>query len=173
MAVRAKKKKKNFLRQLEKIGISLPERTLRRWRSNKDLTGAVYKSEKDSGKPATFLDDQLLLIVGNILALNLDRKQVGLREVQNLFLEHFGKTVSPAFVSKFLKKEGFSSKTAGINKPGYQLQVKDVVASFRSFIDQVRQDKVFDHPSHSICSVDFTFTSHRTSAQKSFVVREG
>jgi hypothetical protein len=68
----------------------------------------------------------------------------------------------------YLRQSGFSWQKMGSAKGGYKMS-KDVQATLAwEWVQDMRRQGVFKFPPSQICSVDFTFTSHRTDSERTF-----
>ena len=150
---------------LENAGCPIPRTTLRTWELKIESGRDALISEPRPGACRCLEDWQIRLVVGYVLHQNEQLQKVNAEKVQKFIHVRFGMKLSRGTVGKYLKESGFSSrvmktKTSGFKKTSTQL-AEEVV----DFIKTQRKAKTMEGLKTSI---DFTFTSHRTTRHFSY-----
>ena len=85
--------------------------------------------------------------------------------------DHFHIELSPSTASRYLNEDEFTSKRLPSKPNNYNFDANKLHSQMWSWITQMRKKGVFNiDPSH-LCSLDFTYTSHRNDFVKSFSFR--
>ena len=113
-------------------------------------------------------DEQLELVIGFILHQNGINDTVSSTTVQNWIKTNLKVNLSSTTILRLLKTNGFSYRTMQNKKDGFNVTNSSLAAVFLAWIEEFRP-MIFRGVDHkNICSIDFTFTSHRTAASKTF-----
>jgi len=161
--------KDDFLSFLSEAGYSVPYRSLARWVNAVKHSGAVVSQNCAAGRPRCLSEEETHLVVGYVLDRNSKKEEVHLETVRKFISDEFDIELSLRTVLNYLTAQGFSSRVAKQRSGGIQLDL--------SHLTQIALEWLQTSPLHCprslLCSVDFTFTSHRTDRRVSYALRGG
>ena len=83
-------------------------------------------------------------------------------------MEFFGVGMHATTAGNYLRQGGFRKKKMVKNANGYKLSRKQLVLEAWNWVVDMRKEGNFRLSLSSICSIDFTLTSHRTDAPMSY-----
>ena len=162
-------KREDFVDFLKESGYDVPARSLSRWVTEVIQHGSVVSKNFAAGRPRTLSLEEIETVVGYVLHLLSIRKEVHLATIQKFILEFFDTNVSLSMVRNLLDEEGFSSRVTQSRSSTVQL---DSTSLSRMAFDWLRNNS-FRCPTSLLCSVDFTFTSHRNDRRVSYALKGG
>jgi len=150
-------KRKDFLLFLSEAGYSITPRSLNNWTAALEHPTRDANNSSGAGRPRSLSEDETLILSGFILDKNEQNKEVHLDTCQKFIFDSFGVSVSVSTVHGYLKALGFSSRAIHTRTEGFQLDRSHLSILAHEWI---RTAQIHCKRSH-LCSVDFTFTSHR------------
>lgn len=152
-------------------GYDVKRRTLANYRRSVDSSGLALSGNKSTGRPKLLDRDQMLILSGMVLARNKEHEEVNLETVKDFSAKHLGVELSDSTAWRYLNELGFTKHLTTPRKPGYALdsdQLQNVVVQWlkdhRGPLGQ--NDRL-------LCSVDFTYTSHRMTKPSTYSPRGG
>lgn len=158
----------SFLADLAAIGHPVPKRTFQQWGHNIERQGSAGSLAKASGRPNALDDEQLLILSGFIFLSNDEGREVHLLDYVNTAKEVFDVDISTATASRYLRAWGFCSKVTQ-RKQGALKQDRQVLAKMMwQWVQDHQIPSTFARKRSLLCSVDFTYTGHRTDRRTSF-----
>lgn len=153
--------RKEFVHNLSLIGLGLSESQLDRWVANVNSTGSAISLSKHSGQPEALDREKRDIVSGWVLDQNDHGIPVHLSSYCDFVNTNFNIQITDMTASNYLRDDGFA----------YRI-LKTKGKSFVVDVERMRQGAWEWHQSHDfnkfnnsldcLCSVDFTFTSHRT-----------
>jgi len=161
----------DFRSFLHEAGFSVPERSLRRWMATCDGRGFELSGNVHRGRVKSLSIEQERLLVGFVLEKNEESTDVHLSAVRDFVLDHLGVELSNECVRNYLRNAGFSSRVAARSNKGYIINNGQLCSIAAGWINQQREDGVLNSPRELLCSVDFTYTGHRTDRPRTFTLR--
>jgi transposase len=135
-------------------------------------TGAALSAHKAAGRPAALTHEEREVLAGWVLHCNFTDVPVSLADCVGKAAEFFGVHVSAMAASKWLAADGFVFKQLHKNAKGFKLDVEQMCAIAWQWVSEQRTLGHFDRPSQ-LCSIDFTFTGHRTDRHYGFGLSGG
>lgn len=161
-----------FLTCLERAGFSVASSTLDRWVVRVDTYGSAISQNKKSGNDPCLDREKRDITSGMVLHENAIGNIVSLASFQDFVFKYFDIKLSYSTISRYLDEDGFACRL--VKKKGKSFVVDidalraelwkwNFVQDFRS--RGVQRDK--------LCSVDCTFTGHRSERRTSFAPRGG
>jgi len=154
--------KREYLSKLCDRGYVIDARTFDRWLARLRGEGSAVSSSKGSGRPPSLTDEQLRRLVGFVLAENARNNEVHLADAVAFLKRSFDLDVVERTALTYLNANGFACHVTQTKSSGYQLSESTLAEIGCSWIRSMRKSKFFDVADDMLCSVDFTFTSHRT-----------
>ena len=112
--------------------------------------------------------EQSRLFVGFVLDSNDNNKIVHAATVAGFFLDDFGVKVTERTADNYLHSHGFASHVVQSKSTGFKLNSDEMCRIAFEWITTVRRSGAFNVLKSKLCSIDFTFTGHRTESQASF-----
>ena len=158
----------SFVKDLKAAGFDVGLSTMYRWIADYETTGHVLSVMKSSGAEPKLTDEQRLILAGYVFDLCDSHEEVHLQDYQSAALSFFGVDISSATAGRYLHMDGFCSKVVGKKSAGYEYSQDQLTRLALEWVDDLRKHSVFSLPDDKLCSVDFTFTSHRTQRATSF-----
>lgn len=153
---------------LARAGYQVKEPTLRNWLSQLNQSGAVGIVHKRSGRKNRLSLYQRLVMCGYILQCNDEGVLVGLKDYVSVCHTIFEESIDKSTACRYLAKDGFKLKKAKRRTGGYKHNTSALEAILWNWIKLRTEEGVFKAPRSRLCSIDFTYTSHRTNSQKSY-----
>lgn len=162
-------KKADFIMFLSEAGYSIPVSSLTRWVAGVKQQGNALSQMNGAGRPRTLSEEETHLLVGYVLDRNSKKQEVHLETVQKFISDNFDTNVTLRTVLNYLTAQGFTSRVAKGRDGGVQLDLTN--------LSQIAFQWLLTSPIHCptnlLCSLDFTFTSHRTDRRVSYALKGG
>ena len=158
---------------LKNAGFDIPKSTLRRWENHINSKGEAFIQDKQTGKQRKVTEEQEHLLVGFVLFQNDSNKEVHLKTICSWFLKHFNLKISETTVHRYLTRNGFSSRVMQSKTSGYRVDYNTLAEIAEKWVQGRIDDGVFEKDRSLLCSIDFTFTSHRTHRRTSYSLKGG
>lgn len=145
----------------EKAGIQLTTRTWRSWKANVRQKGRAVKLVHDGGRPKTFSEDHLTVIMGFIYNAIMNHSPVSNEDVRDWVSENLQIDCSAATIMRATTAMGFSSRMTKTKRTGYTLDRNKSAQLYRKFVSEKAHPIFRQHVRKHIGSFDFTYTSHQ------------
>ena len=158
----------DFRKFLSEAGYDVPEPSLRRWASKYESRGSAMSAGGHPGRTAKLTLEQHRLLVGFVLDRNEKNFEVHIATAGEFILNTFGVHLSTTSVGTYLHSSGFSCRVAAACGSGYSYDRDQLCSLALTWIDDQRESGVLNTPRQLLCSIDFTFTGHRTDRQTTF-----
>ena len=143
------------------------DRTLRRWAAQIESKRPLFVGEKESGRPKSVNDDQIRVLVGWILTTTDSGTLVKVKDALTFLQDRIGIVLSECTLRRYLSTMGVSIRAAIVGR--------NTEVSFDEkldvYIDWIKQLRSSGSTSKLMCSLDFTYTSHRSSRPTSLAGR--
>ena len=152
-------------------GIS--ERTLQRYATKLNEGQAPLSNFKSSGNVKALSGSQTKILVGYVLDKVMKNEQVVGKTIRVFCKTEFGVDISKATVTRYMAELGFVKRKAKLKAKGYIVDVDSLVDLYLMWLQEARTTKFFSCDLELLCSIDFTFTSHRTRQESSYVPKGG
>ena len=149
------------------VNISIPKQTLSRWIILNDTLGVAVPIGSGCGAPHLLDELQEDVVAGYVLQQNLGIVPVHRHTVVAYVMEAFGIPMTDATAGSYLSRWGFSLHKVKLRDSSYVVDRNDLV---NSYCDWLLQHRMFVKPS-MVCSLDFTYTSHRTRQEEGVSLR--
>ena len=161
-----------YLKALESSGYSIAPSTLDLWVSNLISTGTVIRQDKESGAEPLLGRESRDVTSGWVLHENSIGSLVSLESFQTFVFKYFNIELSESTISRYLNEDGFAVRLVNKKAKGFVVDVEGLRAELWNWVilqdfrsRNIRRDR--------FCSIDFTFTGHRTERQTTFAPRGG
>lgn len=161
-------KRKEFLDLLDQAGYNVPPRTLSNWVSQKRSTGAALSNDKETGREKLLTEEQQKLICGYVLDRNNKNKEVHLYTVSNFISNNFNIKISNSTILRYLHQLGFSNRAMQTKKYGFSIDQDKLVDIAYLWLTEYKNNAIFTTPRRQLCSIDFTYTGHRTDRRTTY-----
>ena len=161
----------DFAKLLEEAELSIPLSTLRRYKKAISNTGDALSPTKKSGNKKSLSEDQMDQLVGFVVWLILEKKPVHLKTVCTFTRDSFGITIDDSTAQRYLKDNGFTHRKTRTKSGGYTMDYDFLTDLYYDWVINQRRNIFRAYPLDRICSIDFTYTSHRSYNKKSYGVR--
>lgn len=163
------KKRKEFVKECSDAGLHFSARQLDRWVASLNSSGSAISTEKGSGQEKLLTREQRDVCSGWVLVKIFKGELVHLSTYCHFVRDHFGIDISDMTASNYLDEDGFSYRT--VQKKNQSFTV-DVLKLRRIHWNWVQRQTFPKNRAH-LCSIDFTFTGHRTDKRSGFGIRGG
>lgn len=173
-AAKSHKGGRTFLtRLIKEAGYEVTDRTLRRYRFEIEAGGTPLSDSKRTGATRSLSDAQMDVVVGFVLHKNRMNEPVSGKVIRTFCATAFGISVSKQTVSRYMSETGFTVRKSKLKAGGFTVDFDSLVDVYWDWLQQAREDGMFNCSLSNICSIDFTFTSHRTRHETSYSLRGG
>lgn len=162
---------KKFLAFFEGCGLVLMERTLRRWKATYESTGHALSVDKKSGKKPGLMEWQKRIMVGFICDQNEKNVPVHIRTVKDFLAGKLSVPLKKSAVQRYIVESGFSKRKLKTKTKGYKVDTISLARKGLDWLLHQHLHHVLNYPRDKLCSVDFTFTGHRTDPNIGYQVR--
>lgn len=152
---------------LQRVHPGLQERSVRRWATDLLQKGHVFALEKNSGRPRVVQEEKLRLLVGWILYETDSGEIIKLDDATIKANDDFDMDVVKETIRLWLHEYGIETRPTGCttaNKATPEEKVRAVQDFIKELRPQLKANTV-------LCSLDFTYTSHRTARPQSLAGR--
>jgi transposase len=164
--------RKAFTAEMGEAGFHFSERQLNRWVSLTNSGMEAVSPDKLAGRPCSLTRPQRDILSGMVLDQIDHGVPVHLDTVCDFSLAHFSIIISQKSASNYLKEDGFTyrviqKKASSFVIDGERLKFDlwNWVSSHQIYLNNILRSK--------LCSIDFTFTGHRTERRSGFGVKGG
>lgn len=162
-----------FRAALGRAGYRLEKRTLNHQIATFAATGSVFSTESDkagkhAGRAPAWSAQQRQVAKGWVLTQISLGKIVSLESCASFGETHFGVRISLSTAFNLLHESGFSSRKMKKRGRGFTIDSEQCVALMLEWHATMRKAGLFALPRSHVHCIDFTYTSQRTSADRSF-----
>ena len=144
------------------------DRTLRRWWKKLDSEEPLFNDNKASGSKPSLSEFQKRILVGFVIHCNDVPKACGLRELKDFCFNVLKEDISLSTLSRLMKSVGMTSRVLRTDNKGFRYDREALREMIRKWVMERRLDGTWDDLGSLVCSIDFTFTSHRTRRETGF-----
>ena len=148
-----------ILQLLSQVHTSLPEKTVRTWVSTLVQDGHVFAEEKHSGRPSIVGEEEMHILVGWIFSETDSGKIITLDDAWTKATEDLELNVVKETIRLHLHKFGVETRSTGCATSA-SIPMEEKISDIQNFIKRLRS---VTKKGTVYCSVDFTYTSHRTA----------
>lgn len=164
-------KRNSFFTLLKAAKYDIPERTLLSWETAYKSHESVSSSTKHSGAAPALSPSEEQITVGFISHSRFGNQIVHRKTVTDFIKSKFQKDLSLHWASVFLNSNGFSNKRTRSSQAGFTRTATELKEIALNYIKNLRKDGLLERSRSEMCSIDFTFTSHRTASEHTFAAR--
>ena len=157
-----------FLQEASQAGFLIPESTFRGWVKQYEHTGQVGTLHDGRGQPKLLSCDDLDILRGWVVERLSKRAEIHLEDYKRAAQQLLNKKISTSVASRALKESKITLHTASSKASGFRDSNEALITSYWSWLGKQRQFRTFPSDLSQICSLDFTFTSHRKHRRTSF-----
>ena len=157
----------DFLDEVRSAGYDISKRSFNRYIEMVSAGGTGFSPSKMSGKKAALAEDERELLAGWLLCEVDAHRCVHLDDYRRASTTFFGVALSASTASRYLADDGFTYKSDQGKKGGFGLDETALVRLAWEWVDARQKRGVFKDPDR-LCSIDFTYTSHRSNKPSSF-----
>lgn len=166
------KQRREFTAEMDQAGFTFSERSLDRWVSSVNLGFEAISSEKLTGSLAALTRPEKDISSG----WGLDRIDHGdpvhLDSFCKFVLEYFGINIVPMTASNYLNEDGFTYRVLQKKSASFVVDTERLKTDLWKWVSLIQID-IKNIPLSKLCSIDFTFTGHRTERRSGFGVKGG
>jgi len=163
-----KRSKTDFLGFISEAGYVVTERTLTNWVSNVKAHGCARPNAGEAGRPKALSDAQERILVGFVLQKNEKNVDLTAAAIRKFLDDKLGLDVEEGTVRNYLHANGFRNRLSQSKTSGYKFSVECLQDLAYQWLTERRRVGVFSGERSDICSIDFTFTGHRTHRLKTW-----
>lgn len=138
---------------------NVSERTLRHWVTQFESQGPLFSQEKGSGRPKCLNDEKIRILVGWILTSTDFGKIVTMKKAHSFLTNVLCTEASERTVRNNLSALGIVTRNAQVDSRT-NIGLDEKVDLYKTWIENLRSSGC---SSKLMCSLDFTYTSHRTA----------
>ena len=161
------KRRRDFFDEVSAAGYDISKRSFNRHIEMVNVGGTGFSSSKMSGKKAALTEDEREILAGWLLCEVEVHRSVHLDDYRRAAATFFRVALSASTASRYLADDGFTYKSAQGKKGGFGLDEAALARLAWEWVDAHQKGGVFKEP-HRLCSIDFTYTSHRSNKPSSF-----
>ena len=158
----AKISTRDFMTMMRVAGVTIPQRSLERYATAIGSQSHVFSPEKNSGRPSILNPQDVQLIVGYALHHNKKNKIVNYHNIKTFVQDKLSIQCDESTIKKILNGNGFVGRMASNRTIGYQQDDDQLAEELARWILEIRDSGVLDVSRYKLCSIDFTYTGHRT-----------
>lgn len=164
------KSRKQFTAEFAQAGLSFSERQLNRWVSLINSGSEAISPEKLTGASAALVRQQKDISSGWVLDRIDHGESVHLESFCAFVLSHFSIKIDPKTASNYLHEDGFSYRLLQKKSSSFVVDTARLAALLWKWVDS-KKNYLKSIPPSKLCSIDFTFTGHRTERRSGFGVK--
>ena len=161
------KRRRDFLDEVRSAGYDVSKRSFDRHLEAVSAGGTGFSASKLSGKEAALGEEERELLAGWLLCELEAHRSVHLDTYGRAAATFFRVTLSASTASRYLADDGFTYKSAQGKKGGFGLDEVALARLAWEWVAARQKDGIFKAP-RRLCSIDFTYTSHRSNKPSSF-----
>jgi transposase len=160
-----------FVEWCEAADLPVSLSSLKRWKKSISDVGVALSPEKKAGNKKLLDEDQMDQLVGFVVWRILEKEPVHLKTVCTFTRDSFGIPIDDSTALRYLTDNGFTHRKTQTKSGGYTMDYDFLTDLYYDWVIDHRR-KIFNaYPLGFICSIDFTYTSHRSYNKKSYGVR--
>ena len=159
----------DFLARFEEAGYALPKSTLMRWTKGLREDGEALPPSGKRGRKSKLSDEHKRCLTGFVFDRQFSNQKTSLDDALRFCVSELQLECSPASLSRWLAKLGFSSRKMQTKSSGYTIDVDGTIEIAYGWLKKYHSDLY----ASQLCSVDCLFSGHRTTTHKSFVFSGG
>lgn len=163
--------RKDFLDLLCQAGYGVPPRTLNNWVVQRNSNGSPLLNDKETGRDKSLTWEQQKLICGYIIENNNQNVEVHISNVSEFIFRNFGVKVSKSTVLRYVHDLGFENRVMQTKKYGFSVDRNTLSQIAYTWLLDKHQNTIFNTPRKRLCSIDFTYTGHRTDRRTTFSLK--
>lgn len=157
-----------FRELLTAAEIPFTARSLQSWAKDFRSGSSPYQLNPQQGRHHLLSSQEERLLVGFVLARILEKTRVTVGDILG-FLEKIGSTPGgDEWCRLVLNHNGFKSKRERKGAPDWSLSYDQAATLLSDWVTARFKDGVLRRPPQLLFCLDWTYTSHRTSAPKSY-----
>ncbi len=159
---------KEYISIMVEAGYQMSERTFRRHIISVNTIGTALSNDKRSGTIGALTEEEKAMVVDYISDRNSSHLIVNGKHYQEYVKSNFNKDISLQTCYNYMEEAGFSSRSAsGVNsKSNYTND--ELFEMYWNWIKESRRKGIFTCRGDRLCSIDFTYTSHRSNYLSTF-----
>jgi len=166
------KSNKEFTAECAEAGWEFSERQLDRWVSLINSGLEAISPEKLTGSPASLTRPERDISSGWVLDRIDHGEAVHLDAFCKFVRVQFSIIIVPMIASRYLSEDGFAYRILKKKSSSYVIDRDRLVTDLWNWISS-NQNSLKNIPPSKLCSIDFTFTGHRTERRTGFSVKGG
>lgn len=152
----------SYIQALSLAGYAVKLRTLQHWISNVSENKPATPGPHGGGPAPCLTHYEKELVIGFVKNKCIMGEEVHLSTVSRFINDNFAKLPTRPTVSKLLKNAGFTRRT--IKETPTSSDFPEMVECAKGFLKTIHRENIFKDLG-TVCSLDFTYTSHRTTAR--------
>lgn len=149
------------------------QRNLQRWKKNLKSYGHAFSPSSEKVYPSSLSSHQKKVTVGYLCHLLKSHSPIRRETLLNFVNSQFDKSLKLTWASVFLKDHGFSLKVSRTQTSGFKDIFTDLAKVTRSYLENLRNNGLMELNRSLWCSIDFTYSGHRTQTERSYGLRGG
>lgn len=166
------KSNKEFTGECAEAGWVFSERQLDRWLASVNSGLDAISPDKRTGSPPSMTREQRDISSGWVLDRIDHGSAVHLETFRKFVAELFSINISNMTASNYLSEDGFTYRITKKKSSSYVVDRARLEADLWNWV-VTHQKSLRNIPLSKLCSIDFTFTGHRTERRTSFGIKGG
>lgn len=158
----------NYLKVLSETGYGITKKTLNTWMDNVEATGSAVSIGSGGNRPSLLSREKKEILYGYVLHQNGIGKLVTLRSIISFISQEFGISVSDWTARQYMREGSFSQRLVKSRGTTYSVDTNILSETVLNWFQLAMKDMFFPCPPSQLCSIDFTYTGHRTERRRSF-----
>jgi transposase len=162
----------DFVNDLSEAGLVVSPRQFYRWVARVDSDNTAISNEKLSGNEKVLDRENRDVTSGWVLEQLEIGEEVHLKTYCDFVFDKFGINISLMTAGNYLKEDGFTPRTLQKKSASFIIDHEQLRLDLWNWVKS-RQLKMNNIIRTKLCSIDFTFTGHRTERRKGFGIKGG
>jgi transposase len=160
---------KNFyIKELSKYNYSIGRSTLNVWINNYNTTGHAVNETNNPRNAAKLSSEQTETLVGWVINQNKNYKDISLKDVVAFIFQTFMVEVTDRTALNYMNNNGLSIHRTQKKTDGFKVDPNQMVNLICTWLQEQNKSGFLKVDRAWLCSIDFTFTSHRNDVKKTF-----
>lgn len=160
--------KTEFRKLLGSANIDIPKGTLDEYARKLGRGDVVFKKVKLSGAKFSLSPKEQRVVVGFVLDGNLTKRLMTGKAILEFIETKLGQKLSAATITRLMHRSGMSRQAVVKRKKTYCLDKSKMVSLYHEWLVRQKGGVLANKKPSQICSIDFTYLSHRTTNLKGY-----
>ena len=161
-------KRSKILSILKNAGYEISKSTYHNHMTAISTGRSPLSNNKRTGAAPCLSDEERKISAGYVFSKNSQNLQVNLKDYVSFAKESFDVDLSKATAHNYLHGDGFASRRMATKAAGYKYSSRKLEDMVWEWVTKMKENGMLHTPRSRLCSLDFTYTGHRTEVRKSY-----